>query len=126
MSPKSSCRYRGEDVSKLDMIYNDVVNFRALGLVAIIGDLNCRIGNMKDYIDNEYDHNIIMDLPEPINNILDVDDSKKMNWKVQKDRVSVNNNNNNNNNNIYLKSNIHKSSIDYKYIHMYNKIMLYT
>ena len=32
----------------------------------------------------------------------------------------------NNNNNIYLKSNIHKSSIDYKYIHMYNKIMLYT
>ena len=35
-------------------------------------------------------------------------------------------NNNNNNNNIYLKSNIHKSSIDYKYIHMYNKIMLYT
>ena len=34
--------------------------------------------------------------------------------------------NNNNNNNIYLKSNIHKSSIDYKYIHMYNKIMLYT
>ena len=30
------------------------------------------------------------------------------------------------NNNIYLKSNIHKSSIDYKYIHMYNKIMLYT
>ena len=33
---------------------------------------------------------------------------------------------NNNNNNIYLKSNIHKSSIDYKYIHMYNKIMLYT
>ena len=34
--------------------------------------------------------------------------------------------NNNNNNNIYLKSNIHWSSIDYKYIHMYNKIMLYT
>ena len=34
--------------------------------------------------------------------------------------------NNNNNNNIYLKSNIHKSSVDYKYIHMYNKIMLYT
>ena len=33
---------------------------------------------------------------------------------------------NSNNNNIYLKSNIHKSSIDYKYIHMYNKIMLYT
>ena len=33
---------------------------------------------------------------------------------------------NNNNNNIYLKFNIHKSSIDYKYIHMYNKIMLYT
>ena len=39
---------------------------------------------------------------------------------------SVMNDNNNNNNNIYLKSNIHKSSIDYKYIHMYNKIMLYT
>ena len=35
-------------------------------------------------------------------------------------------NNNNNKNNIYLKSNIHKSSIDYKYIHMYNKIMLLT
>ena len=53
------------------IIYNDVVNFRALGVVAIMGDLNCRIGNMKDYIDNEYDHNIIIDLPEPINNILD-------------------------------------------------------
>ena len=54
-----------------------------------MGDLNCRIGNMKDYIDNENDHSVIMDLPEPINNILDVDDIKKNNWNVQKDRVSV-------------------------------------
>ena len=74
VSPKSSCRFRGEDVSKLDMIYNDVVKFRALGLVTIMGDLNCRKENMKDYIDNENDHSIIMDLPEPINNILDVCD----------------------------------------------------
>ena len=44
-------------------------------------------------------------------------------------RNNINNNNinnNNKNNNICLKSNIHKSSIGYKYIHMYNKIMLYT
>ena len=54
--------------------------------------------------------------------------SKKVDDVAEQDKVAVKNevDNNKNNNNIYLKSNIHKSSIDYKYIHMYNKIMLYT
>ena len=44
ISPKSSCRYQLEDVSKLDTLHNNVIKFKNKGHVIILGDINCRTG----------------------------------------------------------------------------------
>ena len=51
LSPKSSCRLRGDDTSKLSTIYDDVLLYLEKGEVVIMGDLNCRVGTQADFID---------------------------------------------------------------------------
>ena len=50
ISPRASCRYQGDDLSKLEIIYNDVLVYREQGSVVIMGDLNCRTATQLDYI----------------------------------------------------------------------------
>ena len=39
VSPKTSCRYRENDMSKLDRLYNDVITYKEIGHLIPMGDL---------------------------------------------------------------------------------------
>ena len=51
LSPRSSTRYMGDAKRKLELLYEDVVKYRAIGHAMIIGDLNSRTSNLNDFID---------------------------------------------------------------------------
>ena len=50
VSHKPSCRFRGDDASKLDILL-DILIYNEKGCAVIMGDLNCRTGIEHDYID---------------------------------------------------------------------------
>ena len=50
VSPRSSCRYAGDDNSKLHMLYNDVTKYNEKGHVIVLGDLNARTGVTDDFV----------------------------------------------------------------------------
>ena len=58
VSPKGSSRLICADMDKLELIYNDILNYKSLGYVAILGDLNSRIGTLQDYVND----NIVSDV----------------------------------------------------------------
>ena len=53
ISPRSSCRFKGDDVVKLNIIFIDVLTFQERGSILIMGDLNSRVGTQVDHIDEE-------------------------------------------------------------------------
>ena len=53
ISPKTSCRYAGDDRSKLDIVREGIIKYEDKGHVMLMGDLNCRTGTADDYIPND-------------------------------------------------------------------------
>ena len=86
ISPRSSCRFKGDDVVKLNIIYNDVLTFQERGSILIMGDLNSRVGTQVDYIDE--DNETHLELPDY--NYVDgsINDVLEQNTNVIKDRIS--------------------------------------
>ena len=88
ISPKSSCRYQLEDVSKLDILHNNVLRFKNKGHVIILGDINCRNGTEDDFIDVSKVNNFVQ-VPEDED--LHIDDVISVNNYVNKHRISEDN-----------------------------------
>ena len=86
--PKSSCRYQLEDVSKLDILQNNVIEFKNKGHVIILGDINCRTGTEDDFIDVPQVNNFV---PAPGDEDLHIDDVISVNNYVNKHRRSEDN-----------------------------------
>ena len=66
ISPKTSCRYAGDDRSKLDIVREGIIKYKDKGHVMLMGDLNCRTGTADDYIPNDESTNFInipIDIP---------------------------------------------------------------
>ena len=86
LSPKSSCRLRGDDTSKLSTIYDDVLLYREKGEVVIMGDLNCRVGTQADFIDTDKSDEYL-NLPDTMENI-SIDDIIEENSNIARKRTS--------------------------------------
>ena len=72
MSPKPSCRYAGDDRSKLDIVREGIIKYKDKGHVMLMGDLNCRTGTADDYTPNDESTNFI-NIPIDVPNI-EIDD----------------------------------------------------
>ena len=59
ISPKISCRYAGDDRSKLDIVREGIIKYKDKGHVMLMGDLNCRTGTADDCIPNDESTNFI-------------------------------------------------------------------
>ena len=88
ISPKSSCRYQLEDVSKLDVLHNNIVKFKNKGHVIILGDINCRTGTEDDFIDVRQVKNFVQG---PEDEDIHIDDLISVNNCVNKQRRSEDN-----------------------------------
>ena len=86
ITPKSSCRLRGDDTSKLSTIYDDVLLYREKGEVVIMGDLNCRVGTQADFIDMDKSDEYL-NLPDTMENI-SIDDIIEENSNIVRKRTS--------------------------------------
>jgi len=87
ISPRSSCRYVGEDTSKLEILHNDVIKYKCIGHVIILGDLNCRTGTVSDLADPPGLNNFVV-IPnyEQTRTIDDI--IKESNNNIKKQRIS--------------------------------------
>ena len=94
ISLRASCRYQGDDLSKLEIIYKDVLVCREQGSAVIMSDLNCRTATQPDYIkDNLASKYInIPDNTDIVNleYIIDYCDHVKMDKTSADDEVSDN------------------------------------
>ena len=87
LSPRSSTRYMGDAKRKLELLYEDVVKYRAIGHVMIIGDLNSRTSNLNDFIDiNERCDELCT--PGECERIMTIDDIVSLNSNVKRERIS--------------------------------------
>ena len=87
ISPKTSCRYAGDDRSKLDIVREGIIKYEEKGHVMLMGDLNCRTGTADDYISTDGSRNFV----NGINNdsTTEIDDViKNCALSIRKSRVS--------------------------------------
>ena len=59
ISPKTSCRYTGDDKGKLEIVSQGIIKYKEKGHVMLMGDLNCRTGNADDYISTDGSGNFV-------------------------------------------------------------------
>ena len=87
LSPRSSTRYMGDAKRKLELLYEDVVKYRAIGHVMIIGDLNSGTSNLNDfiYINERCDE---LCTPGECERIMTIDDIVSLNSNVKRERIS--------------------------------------
>ena len=48
-----SCRNMENNDSKLEHLYNDILKYKFMGNVCLMGDFNCRTGNLHEYTQEE-------------------------------------------------------------------------
>ena len=78
---------RGDDQTKLDVIYDNVLDYREKGEVIIMGDLNCRVGQETDYIESD-DGDRFLNLPAQLDHT-NYDDIVDDNSCIIKNRTSA-------------------------------------
>ena len=59
ISPKTSCRYAGDDRSKLDIVREGIIKYEEKGHVMLMEDLNCRTRTEDDYISTDGSRNFV-------------------------------------------------------------------
>ena len=87
ISQKMSCRNMENNDSQLKHIYNDTLKYKFMGNVCLMGDFNCRTGNLHEYTQNENDYILDMSNINYLNHTIDyiIDN----NQNVHKARVTV-------------------------------------
>ena len=82
-----SCRNLENNDSKLDYIYNNILKYKFMRNIGMMGDFNCRTGNLHEYTQGEEDD--ILDMPN-INyfhhSIKDIIDN---NYNLHQERVTL-------------------------------------
>ena len=86
ISPRASCRHQGDDITKLQTIYNDIISYKMKGCVALLGDLNCRTGVKPDYITEDIDTPTHLILP--VNIECTIDNVIEKNMLIVKDQIT--------------------------------------